>query len=160
MRIKIILLILSVVFLETAAVANDNLSANSSARMDIEEIIVAAGFWGLGDPPFFSAHRQKFDVWLTPDQVSRAKSAFLEFVVIGSQSSFVEINGRAYLLPWNAASVGYLAVQENTSMAIPVGLLQPGHNSVAFEAGPILSQPNNLYDDFWFRDVLIVLSYR
>ena len=130
------------------------------AKAAIQEIVVATGFWSLGDPPDNSAFRVEFDVWLSKHQVKKAKSAYLEFVATNTQSSFVEVNGRAYLLPLNTASSGYLAVLQNTSMVIPLGLLRSGHNLIAFEAGPLLGQPGNLYDDFLLRDVVLVLSYR
>ncbi len=130
-----------------------------SGLPQLEEVVLLPGSQHLGDPPNL-AFRWETTVVLLPSQVNGVTSADIEFVALNSESSFVEVNGRAYLLPYSAhfpLDQNQLSSYARSSITIPSGLLREGTNTIAFQAGPI-NQPGNLYDDFFFGDVVIVLG--
>jgi len=131
-----------------------------NSGLPFEEVVVLAGSQHLGDPPSL-AFRWETTVELSFSQVRGATSAHIEFVAVNNSSSFVDVNGRTYLLPYSGhfdLNEGQLSSYARSSITIPTGLLREGANTIAFQAGPILNRPGNLYDNFLFGDVVIALG--
>ena len=102
-------------------------------------------------------------VLLTTKQLKRIRSAHLEFYLLGSPAQFdsVAINGRSFALPLSDGINKFrLPYVDKTLVSIPVGLLQPGENTIGFASNSFGSgaAPTNVYDDFEFGDVVLLLS--
>ena len=94
-------------------------------------------------------------------ELRRSTYAAIEFVGVGvweGTSSNIIINGRKYVLPISEPTgIGDLALRGKSVIAIPIGILRKGNNTIVIEAGPI-NNPTNLYDDFDLANVVLVLS--
>lgn len=119
--------------------------------------IPIADFVHLGDSqPIWTT-----TVHIQMGKLRRSTYAAIEFVGVGvweGTSSNIVINGRKYVLPTSEPmGIADLATRGKSVIAIPIGALRKGKNTIIIESGPI-NNPTNLYDDFDLADVVLVLS--
>jgi hypothetical protein len=130
----------------------------------MDEIIVTAGYHAIGDDGYYVVGDEPVEVyweevvWLKRSQIRRAKSASLEFWCWQNLNSVLWINGRKYALPYSEQVPSAVRFETGkTVISIPTGILKPGANVIAFEAGA-LPWSSNHYDDLMFGDVVLVLD--
>ena len=124
------------------------------------EMEVLSGFIQIGD---YGGPSGETTVTIEKDELKNTKYAAIEFVAVGvwdGTSDNLIVNGRKYSLPVSEPLVtADIPFRGKTVIPIPVGLLQEGDNTIGFEAGPIINNPTNHWDDFKFGDVVLVLNH-
>ena len=145
----------------SALVMSVALAQPSKPKMD--EFVVTSGYHAIGDDGYYVVGDEPVQiyweevVWLKRGQIRRARSASLEFWCWQNLNSVLWINGRKYALPYSEQVPTSVRFETGRHViSIPTGILKPGANIIAFEAGALPSA--NAYDDLMFGDVVLVLD--
>jgi hypothetical protein len=117
----------------------------------------------LTDTTLITDDAQTYEIifYLSDIQKWKAKSAALEFVIVGvCCGSRVVFNGRPYHLNNSEDLYAWWDSLGKTVIPIPAGALKVGLNTVVFEAAIFnpSASGGNLGDDFQFREVTLVLN--
>ena len=134
------------------------------SKPKIDEFVVTSGYHAIGDDGYYVVGDEPVEVyweevvWLKRGQIRRAKSASLEYWCWQNLNSNLWINGRKYALPYSEqVPTGVRFETGRNVISIPTGILKPGPNVIAFEAGS-LPWSSNKYDDLMFGDVVLILD--
>lgn len=146
-----------VVVISAATVAN----AGSSSRPELHDVVIDEDIHHIGDDNDTPLWETTFSLRRTV--LAETTDARLEFWLAGSdggRNSFV-LNGRSFALPDSRlVAAGEFSLVSKTLVSIPVGLLQAGTNTLAFESGMLNLNPppENTYDDFDFGEIVLLLT--
>jgi len=143
-----------------ASLTVDTAPPSSSSPM-VTRIPILEGSVVLGDPP-----RSTF--WETTTEIlsgaiEAAKTAHIGLYTTNNSLGRLVINGQVVQLPHVELTDNYNQWRPQlgqTLLSIPLGYLQPGANTIRFETGIGNWTPENVYDDYTFGDVEIILSLR
>jgi len=125
----------------------------------VDRITVLDGYMLFGDR--HNRTSWETEVIIPGSVLLTAKSAHISFYTIDATLGRLVINGQVLQMP-DSSNIGgpWRAEIGQTLLSFPLGFLQPGANTVRFEAGMGNWAPDNRYDDYEFGDVEIILSRR
>jgi len=99
---------------------------------------------------------------LSPQQFNPARTAHLQMLLFDNGVGSISINGNRFQLPHNEQRGEHFlqgVADGKVMLSIPIGFLLVGENAIAFQAGGIPNAfPPNLYDDFEFGQVSLILN--
>lgn len=127
----------------------------------VTRIEVLDGYRVLGDPPYSTSWQTEVDI--DAGVLDAAKSAHIGLYTIHSALGRLVVNGEVVQLPYVGLTNQYSRWRPElgqTLISIPLGYLRPGENTVRVESGIGNWTTENVYDDFEFGDVEIILSLR
>lgn len=131
------------------------------AESMVDRIPVLDGYRVLGDPPYSTSWQTEIEI----DQsvLLSAKSAHIGLYTIHNALGRLVINGEVVQLPYAELNNQYGRWRPElgqTLISIPLGYLRSGENTIRVESGIGNWTTENVYDDFEFGDVEIILSRR
>jgi hypothetical protein len=127
----------------------------------VTRIEVLDGYRVLGDPPYSTSWQTRVDI--DAGVLDAARSAHIGLYTIHSALGRLVVNGEVLQLPYVGLTNQYGRWRPElgqTLISIPMGFLRPGENTVRVESGIGNWTTENVYDDFEFGDVEIILSLR
>ena len=122
---------------------------------------VLDGYRVLGDPPYSTSWQTEVEI--DASVLDAAKSAHVGLYSIHSALGRLVINGEVIQLPYVQLTNQYGRWRPElgqTLISIPLGYLRSGVNTIRIESGIGNWTTENVYDDFEFGDVEIILSRR
>ena len=133
---------------------------------ELVELVIEPDFHHLGDdyaPTFVEPSPEgtywETSFWLDGKMLKQAKDAHIESFILANDWANVLINGRSIALPHNPANHRLVFLLENKIgkelVSIPLGYLQEGWNSIAFES---TARRYGDHDDMEFGDVVLALT--
>lgn len=127
----------------------------------VDRISILDGYVVLGDPPHSTSWQTEIEI----DQsvLLSAKSAHIGLYTIHSTLGRLVINGEVVQLPYVGLDNQYGRWRPElgqTLISIPLGYMRSGENTIRVESGIGNWTTENVYDDFEFGDVVIILSRR
>jgi hypothetical protein len=128
----------------------------------LARIKVLDGSVVLGDPPRAIFWQTEIDI--DQDVLEVTKSAHVSLKTVNATFGHLFINGQQIQLPdtsnLDTPYSRWSTALGPTLLSIPLGYLEAGKNTVRFEAGMGNWAPDNVYDDYYFGDVELILSLR
>ena len=127
----------------------------------VDRISVLNGPERVGDPPLSTFWETEVEI--DPALMADAKSAHVGLYAIHVELGRLLVNGEVVQLPYVKLDNYYDRWRPElgqTLISIPLGYLRPGTNTIRVEAGLGNFTATNLYDNFEFGDVEIILSRR
>ena len=127
----------------------------------VTRIPILEGSVVLGDPPRSTFWETTIEI--ESGAIEAAKTAHIGLYTTNNSLGRLVINGQVVQLPHVELTDNYNQWRPQlgqTLLSIPLGYLQPGANTIRFETGIGNWTPENVYDDYTFGDVEIILSLR
>lgn len=127
----------------------------------VDRIPVLEGYKVLGDPPHGVFWQTEVDIDQT--RLQAAKSAHIGLYTIHNALGRMVINGEVVQLPYVQLTNQYGRWRPElgqTLISIPLGYLHSGANTIRIESGIGNWTTENVFDDFEFGNVEIILSRR
>jgi hypothetical protein len=127
----------------------------------VDRISVLDGYRVLGDPPHSTFWQT--DIEIDQTRLSAAKSAHIGMYTIHNTLGRLVINGEVVQLPYVELTNQYGRWRPElgqTLISIPLGYLRSGTNTIRVESGIGNWTTENVYDDFEFGDIEVILSRR
>ena len=127
----------------------------------VDRIPVLDGFSVVGDPPHSTFWQTEIEI--DPSRLLAAKSAHIGLYTIHNALGRLVVNGEVIQLPYVELSNQYGRWRPElgqTLISVPLGYLHSGANTIRIESGIGNWTTENVYDDFEFGDVEIILSRR
>lgn len=127
----------------------------------VDRISVLDGYRVLGDPPYTTFWQTEIEI--DPGRLLAAKSAHIGLYTIHNALGRLVINGEVVQLPYVELTNQYGRWRPElgqTLISIPLGYLHSGANTIRVESGTGNWTTENVFDDFEFGNVEIILSRR
>ena len=127
----------------------------------VDRISVLDGYRVLGDPPHGTFWQTEVEI--DQSMLLAARSAHIGLYTIHNVLGRLYVNGEIIQLPYVELTNQYGRWRPElgqTLISIPLGYLRSGENTIRIESGIGNWTTENVYDDFEFGDVEIILSRR